>query len=324
MAGVVKQVCSPVELGEGPHWVQGQKALYYVDIRKGYVHRYFPDQDKHQSLKVEAAGSGDSVSLVVPVAGSSDLYVVGIGRSIGIVHWPLNAPDKHQTKATVLQTIDDQSPNNRFNDGKCDPQGRLWAGTMGHESEPAVLEKEKGSLFCLDTANNISKWVDKVSISNGLAWTQDKGTFYYIDSLAFSVDAFDYDDTTGKISNRRVVFDFKKSNVEGIPDGMTIDTDGNLWVACFLGSKVICVEPKSGSLKCKVDLPARDITSVCWGGDDYATLFVTSAQTGHSSEELSKKPYEGATFTITGLGAKGFPPVDYKADLNMIKTKMAL
>lgn len=325
MAGVVvKQVCPGVELGEGPHWVPEQKALYYVDIRKGYVHRYFPGQDKHQSLKVEDAGSGDSVSLVVPVAGSTDLYVVGIGRSLGVVQWPLDAPDKHTAKATVLHTVDAETPNNRFNDGKCDPQGRLWAGTMGHESEPAVLDKEKGSLFCLNTSNELSKWVDKVSISNGLAWSHDRSTFYYIDSLANSVDAFEYDDAAGKISNRRVVFDFKKNDIKGVPDGMAIDTDGNLWVACFFGSKVICVEPSSGSLKRTVDLPAQNITSVCWGGDDYSTMYVTSAQTGLSAEELAKMPAAGGTFAVTGLGAKGLPPVEYKADLNVIKSKMGL
>ncbi|CAL4126330.1 unnamed protein product, partial [Meganyctiphanes norvegica] len=263
----VKEICPPVELGEGPYWCEEQSALYYVDITQGNVHRYFTKTNTRQTLHVEPTESGGSVSLVVPVKGRGNDFIVSIGRSLGLVNWPLDAPDHHITKAQILHTVDSASPSNRFNDGKCDPQGRLWAGTMGKGDDPDETQREKGSLFYLDSRNQLTHWITKVTISNGMAWSQDRKTFYYIDSLTYCLDTFDYEDDSGKISNRRLVIDFKKAGIPEMPDGMTIDVEGNLWVAFFFGSKVVCIEPGSGHVLREVRLPAQNITSVCWGDE---------------------------------------------------------
>ncbi|KAG7162050.1 regucalcin-like [Homarus americanus] len=328
MSGVeIKQVVSAVDLGEGPHWVENKQCLLFVDIANGNIHRYYPQTNKDQVLHVEEGGSGSSLSFVVPIEGTEDLLIVGLGRSFAVVQWSASDPDQHTVKVKgILHTVEDAYPFNRFNDGKCDPQGRLWAGTMDGVTDHsnADFAMHKSSLYCLDTDLNLTNQVNKVSLSNGLAWSPDRKTFYYIDSLKYSVDAFDYDDVTYKICNRRTVVDYKAAGLENdIPDGMCNDETGNLWVACFSGNKIICIDPKIGKIVRTVELPAKNITSVCWGGADYSTLFVTSAKTYHSAEELATQPAAGCTFAITGLGVKGLPPTNFKADLQVLKNKIA-
>lgn len=326
MSGVeIKQVAPSVGLGEGPYWSEEDKALLFVDIVGGDVHRVFLESGRHQVLHVEADESGPSVSLVIPVKGDRDLFLVGLGRSLAVVRWAVSDPDRHTVKAeAVLHTVDHQSPTNRLNDGKCDPQGRLWAGTMGFEATPGEPQLHQGSLFRLGHDLQLSHMVGKISIANGLAWSHDKKTFYYIDSCTFCVEAFDYDDNTGSISNRRTVIEYKAAGLQkDIPDGMCIDEAGNLWVANFYGKKVICVDPNAGKILRTVELPAQLTTSVCWGGPDYSTLFVTSAQTGLTDEQLAAEPREGGTFAITGLGVKGVPPTKFKADMNLLRAKIA-
>lgn len=325
MSGVeIKQVAPSVGLGEGPYWSQEDKALLFVDIVNGDVHRLFLETGRHQVLHVEADESGASVSLVIPVEGDRDLFLVGLGRSLAVVRWAVSDPDRHAVKAEAVLHTDPQSPTNRFNDGKCDPQGRLWAGTMGFESTPGEPRLHQGSLFRLGHDLQLSHMVDKISIANGLAWSHDKKTFYYIDSCTYCVEAFDYDDNTGSISNRRPVLGYKAAGLQkDIPDGMCIDEAGNLWVANFYGKKVICVDPHAGKILRTVELPAQLTTSVCWGGPDYSTLFVTSARTGLTEEQLAAEPGEGGTFAITGLGARGVPPTKFKADMSLLRAKLA-
>ncbi|KAK8730700.1 hypothetical protein OTU49_007876 [Cherax quadricarinatus] len=321
----VKQVVEGVHLGEGPHWVQDQQCLLFVDITKSNVHRYFLQTKRHQVLHIDSGSSESTVSLIIPIEGEPDLFLTSLDRSLAVVKWSTTDPDQHTVKPkAILHTVDDHYPTNRFNDGKCDPQGRLWAGTMGKETAPGQLDMYQGSLFCIDADLNITNRVNKISIANGLAWSLDRKTFYYIDSLAHSIDAFDYDDATSKIENRRTVFDYKASGLaKDLPDGMCIDETGNLWVANFFGKKVMCVDPKVGKIIRKVELPTQNITSVCWGGADYSTLFVTSAQTGLSAEALASDPAAGGTFAITGLGVRGLPPTNFKVNLNLLKEKIA-
>lgn len=172
--------------------------------------------------------------------------------------------------------------NNRFNDGKADPSGRLWAGTMGFEPVPGQIDKFKGSLYSVVSRNEIKSHLDKVSIANGLAWDTKKNKFYYIDSPTRKVDVFDYNAKTGTISklknyvyellkkckiiyvlgNRQTAFDFDKYDIPGVPDGMTIDTDGNLWVAVFDGARVLHINPCSGELMTTIDIPAKQVCSI--------------------------------------------------------------
>ncbi|XP_068246179.1 regucalcin-like [Palaemon carinicauda] len=318
----IRQVVAPVLLGEGPHWEENNQSLLFVDIISCELHRYFPASGRHQILHINDCGTGKTVGFVVPLEDDPNLLVVGLGRSLAILEWsPNDADETTVDPKAVLQTVDEGSSTNRFNDGKCDPTGRLWAGTMGYETVPGQPDLHKGSLFSLDSKLSVSQCLQKISISNGLAWSHDAKTFYYIDSLEYSVDAFDYDKVTGNIGNRRKVLDYKSSGFsKDIPDGMCIDEDGNLWVANFYGKKVICIDPKTKKIIRSVEMPAQNMTSVCWGGPNYDILYATSSTTGTSPDDPDAK-YAGATFAITGLGTKGLRPKNFKVDLEVLKTK---
>ncbi|KAK7066990.1 hypothetical protein SK128_002377 [Halocaridina rubra] len=318
----VQQVVAPVLLGEGPLWEEHNQSLIFVDIFECNIHRYFPKTERHQVLHIENCGTGKSVSFAIPIEDDPNLLVVGLGRSIAVVEWSPNDPDQHSvTPKGILHTVDDHVPQTRLNDAKCDPQGRLWAGTMGPEASPGQPEMYKGSLYSVDSKLKLTSWVDRISISNGLAWSLDKKTFYYIDSCAYSVDAFEYNDDTGAISKRRKAFNYKSSGLDkDIPDGMCIDAEGNLWVANFFGKKIICINPETRKIVRQVEMPAQNMTSVCWGGENYDILFATSAQAGLTREEIATEP-AGATFAITGLGVKGLPSQNLKVDMQLLKAK---
>ena len=132
---------------------------------------------------------------------------------------------------------------------------------------------------------------------------------YYIDSVPKLLSCFDYNEVTGEITNRRIAIDFnKQEEAHGTPDGMTIDSEGKLWVAEFMGSCVCRWDPETGTMLRKVPLPAPLITSCCFGGPDYSTLYVTSASVGMTEEQLATFPQAGNIFAVTNLGVKGMPP----------------
>ena len=131
---------------------------------------------------------------------------------------------------------------------------------------------------------------------------------YYIDTPTRQVSCFDYDEVTGEIKNRKVVIDYKKDITHAYPDGMTIDSEGKLWVAEFYGSQVCHWDPETGNLLQQVKIPALKVTSCCFGGPDYSVLYVTSASVGMSDEELATSPDSGKIFAVTDLGVKGMAP----------------
>uniref|UniRef100_A0A4W5JL16 Regucalcin n=1 Tax=Hucho hucho TaxID=62062 RepID=A0A4W5JL16_9TELE len=178
-------------------------------------------------------------------------YVIGEGRSFGALDW-------ESKSISTIAVIDEDKPNNRFNEGKVDPAGRLFAGTMAMEERPTVLELKQGSLFSLNKDHIVVKHFNQVDISNGLDWSLDHKTFYYIDSLTYTVEAFNYDINTGSISNRQMVY--KMDEGEGIPDGMCIDADGKLWVACYNGGRVIQIDPQTGVCVCVPACVCQSIT----------------------------------------------------------------
>lgn len=286
-------------IGEGPHWDDATQTLLYVDINSGDVHRYDPATNKDEKLHFD-----NTVSLVVPCRKGG--YIISIGRTLARLDWDTK-------KVTTLVEVD-QGTNNRFNDGKCDPKGRLWAGTMGHETAPAQPELHKGHLFSLDLDGKLKTHLDKISISNGLAWTEDKKTMYYIDSIPRQVYAFDYDIENGSIGNQRVAVDFTKKSMQelGFPDGMAIDTEGMIWVACFGAGKVVRFNPNTGEELRTINIPGMRTTSCCFGGKNLDELYVTCAKYHASEEELSKYPLSGSLFKVTGLGVKGFPAFVYE------------
>lgn len=332
-------------LGEGPHWSEAEGVLYYVDILKGRVLRYDP-QNGGSCCYVNVYGN-DPVSFVIPSTKAKE-FMIGRGRDLCRLHWdftqnpkePAHNAGKEQDQGencfekprhwvVVMAKVDRAGPygkfgqnnyfgfkltngnceffNNRFNDGKCDLLGRLWAGTMGPEGAPGDVKRHQGSMyFCRQNLEDdkialADAKFDQIDISNGLDWSPDGKVMYYIDSFTRKVEAFDFDASSGSLSNRRTVFDLKANGYNGFPDGMTIDTRGHLWVACFGSSEVLEINPMSGG-KCEsrisFDGLASRITSCAFGGPDLRDLYVTSAMDAEGNG--------GQVFVVRDTGAQGF------------------
>nr|BAM19641.1 regucalcin [Papilio xuthus] len=302
MSVSVQKIVEPAVLGEGPHWDDKQQALYFVDINLKSINKYVPATGVHTKTLLDGR-----VGFIVPVDGTNDQFVVGVERKFLIIQWD----GENNSKVKIVKElgeVDQDVPTTRINDGKADPKGRLYAGTMGHEEPPGNFLMEKGSLYRLDR-RGIVKMCSSISISNGLAWDLREKAMYYNDSPECKIRRYDYDVDTGDICNLKYIFDFKKNDIEGFPDGMTIDTDGNLWVAVFDGSCVLKIDPKAGSVLQKIPIPAKQVTSVTFGGPNLDVLFVTTASMNIKEEQ---KPPCGATFMVLGLGVKGHPNVNFK------------
>lgn len=287
-------------IGEGPHWDESTQCLLHVDIHGNNVHRWNSVTGQDEKIHFD-----DSVGFVVPCRKGG--CIIGLGRTLSHYDWDTK-------KTTVLHEVD-KGTRNRFNDAKCDPTGRLWAGTMGFilPDEAELKVEETGYLFTLESDGSLKKHLDDIHISNGLAWTRDRKTMYYIDSIPRKVFAFDYDAETGNIRNQRVAVDFAVKSLEeyGFPDGMAIDSDDMLWVAGFGSHKIMRFNPKTGEELTSVKFPTPKITSCCFGGKNFDDLYVTCA--AETTEEDKKKyPLSGSVFRVTGLGVKGLPAPIYE------------
>lgn len=292
--------CSCETTGEGPHWDPTTDTLLYVDIVNGGIHRWNSATGQDEKYNFDKP-----VSFIIPCRKGG--YMIGLGQTISHFDW--------DTKTlTTLHTVD-EGKDTRFNDGKCDPSGRLWCGTMGNEEKPAQPTLEQGTLYSLEVDGSIRAHKEKISISNGLAWSDDCKTMYYIDSIPRKVWAYDFDIKAGTISNERTVVDFGDAStlsVYGYPDGMTIDTEGKLWVACYIVGKVIRFDPDTGKALSTIDFPAKRTTSCCFGGKTFDELYVTCGRFGMTDEEKVNTPLAGSVFRVTGLGVKGTPAAIYE------------
>jgi len=271
-------------LGEGAIWDHKKQVLYWVDIDLGLVHVYDPKTGNDRSIHV-----GQPVGTVVPRASGGLMLAVRDG---------FMALDTETGRTALVATPSGHNPENRFNDGKCDPAGRFWAGTV---EAPA----RKGALFRLDRDLSVHQMVDGVACSNGPAWSLDKKTMYYTDTMTMKIDAFEYDLMNGAISNRRTVVSVAEEH--GFPDGMTIDAEGKLWVAHWDGWCVCRWDPATRELIQKVRLPVARPTSCAFGGPTLDTLYITSATTELDAAALAKQPEAGGLFrfkpSVHGLPA---------------------
>ncbi|XP_044267326.1 regucalcin-like isoform X1 [Tribolium madens] len=308
MSLITRRVVESVELGEGPHWDAETQSLYFVDIYGKAIHKYVPATKKHTKAVIGI----NHVSLIIPVQDQKNKFLISIGRDLNIVTW--DGESETVSHMEKIYEIDNKpnTLNNRFNDGKCDALGRLWAGSMGAQPVPGHVELNKGSFISLESRGKAKTHLTKVGISNGLAWSLDNNYLYYIDSQKNTVDRYDFDLQKGIISNGESIFSLKKANLTGILDGMTIDTDGNLWIANFGGGRVLKVDPRSPQrLLNMIEMPAHQVTSVAFGGANLDQLFVTTA--GLTTDGVAyPPPNNGATYVITGTEAKGLPGIRFK------------
>ncbi|CAH0720264.1 unnamed protein product, partial [Brenthis ino] len=300
----VERIISDVqELGEGPHWDERQKALFFVNIKGFSIHKYVPATKQHTKTKLNG-----NVGFIVPVEGTTDQFIVGLEKQFVIVQWD-GGDGSPASVVKELGTVDEGvEPPTRINDGKADPRGRVFAGTIGYENSPGDYVRNKASLYRVDE-RGIQKLCSNITISNGLNWDLRRKAFYYTDTFERKIRRYDYDVETGEISNLEYIFDFEKENVEGYPDGSTIDADGNLWVAVFNGSCVIKIDPVSGKVLDKVSVPAPQVTSVTFGGDNLDVMFVTTACMDVGG---IPGPPSGSVFMVTGVGVKGTKNMNFK------------
>jgi len=276
-------------LGEGPVWDARRGVLHWVDIEGFLVHTYDPRSGRDRAVPV-----GEHVGCVAPRARGGLVVALRSGLAVldpetGAVE-PRIAPPGHP-------------PELRFNDGKTDPEGRLWAGTMELAFRPGAA-----SLWRLDADWSLHRMVEGVTISNGLAWSRDAATLYYIDTSTRAVVAFDYDRATGAIAGRRVVI--RVPEAMGFPDGMAIDASDNLWIAQWDGGCVGGWDPRRGRLLERIELPARRVTSCAFGGPRLDELYVTTARQGLDAKTLAREPLSGGLFRVRP-GAQGLPAVEF-------------
>ncbi|GAA2883558.1 SMP-30/gluconolactonase/LRE family protein [Streptosporangium fragile] len=277
------------DLGEGPAWDAARERLVWVDITAGAVHLLDPATGVDRAVDV-----GIHVGAAVPTADGELLLAVrdGIAR--------LSAEGTVRMVAEVEADV----PGNRMNDAKCDPAGRLWAGTMPYEATPGA-----GALYRYDGAS-VVKIRDGVSVSNGLGWSPDGTVMYHIDTRAQRVDAYAYDAATGDIRDRRTAVGIDPA--DGSPDGMTVDDDGCLWVALWGGSRVRRYTP-GGVLDREVRLPVTQVTSCAFGGPRGDVLYITSAAHGLDPAALAGQPLAGSVFAVEP-GVTGRPAVPFSGD----------
>lgn len=264
------------ELGEGPYWDHEAGLLYWVDITGQAVHRYDPVQKKHEQCKTPSM-------IGFAVLESRDNLIAGLQDGV----YKLNFLNGNVTR---IAAPEEMPVYNRFNDGKCDRNGRLWCGTMNlnPDSSPptgSLYKMDKGALIELEK---------EIFISNGLGWSPDNRTMYYTDTLRKVIWQYDYDIDSGSATNRRI---FVEKEGPGLPDGLCVDSEGRVLTALWPGWGVE-IHDSDGKLAGRVELPVPQVSSCAFGGKDLKTLFITTARVSLSPEDLKKAPLSGAVFAI--------------------------
>ncbi len=284
MSDITALPVPPALLGESPFWWPEQGALWWLDIPGRKLHRWQANASRHD----EWAFDSDPGSFA-PLPGGQLLLAV----REGLVRF-----DPASGRRTPLAEAPYDPKDQRFNDGKADPQGRFWVGTICDPREPpraALYRWQRGKL---------DRMAGGISASNGLAWSPDGRTLYWADTYSHRVFAFDFDRDDGSLSRQREFLRFPKrepgqalESYGGRPDGAAVDAEGCYWLAMFEGQRLLRFSP-AGELLREVALPVRCPTMPCFGGPDLRTLFVTTARDKRPPEELAAQPLAGCVLTM--------------------------
>jgi sugar lactone lactonase YvrE len=272
------------DTGEGPIWEAGSRRLFWVDVTGRLVHVLEPAGDLTRTY-----AAGQDVGAAASRASGG--LVLALGRGFALL-------DLDSGEIETIAEPEAGNPQNRMNDGKCDSGGRFWAGSMAYSEQG-----REGSLYRLEPDHTVARVLSGVGLSNGMGWSPDDRLMYYIDSLAAGVDVYEFDAASGALSNGRRLITVPPS--QGVPDGMTVDEEGSLWVAFWNGGAVRRYRP-DGSLVQEVELPPRQVSSCAFGGADLGDLYITTAARGLSAEELDQQPGAGGLFRCRP-GVKGLP-----------------
>jgi xylono-1,5-lactonase len=270
-------------LGEGPVWDWRSRVLYWVDIKNPAVHSLDPQTEKSRRWPMpEMIGA------------------IGLRRQgglIGAFKGGFAFIDLESGQVTRIADPEAHRPGNRFNDGKVDAAGRFWAGSMDDgERLPS------GDLYRLGPDCSVRRFDVGFVVTNGIDWSNDGRTFYFVDSAARRILAYGFDMADGHLGAPKLFAALDES--QGFPDGLTVDADDHVWSAHWNGARVTRYRP-DGTVERVIPMPVPLCTSCCFGGPDLATLFVTSASIGLDAEARRRAPLSGGVFALTGLGVHG-------------------
>jgi sugar lactone lactonase YvrE len=290
MVAIECVVDAKARLGEGPLWDPRAQVLWWLDIKGHHIHRFDPASGEDRTWStpedIGCLAVRERGGLIVAMRSGLYFFDPGTGRFDAI--------------------FDPESdlPENRFNDGKPDRQGRFWPGSMYEGDSP----RPSAGLYRVDADLSCRRMVSDVTCSNGLAWSPDSKVMYYADSLAQRVWAWDFDPATGEIANRRSFVD--TSPFASNPDGATVDAEGAYWLTLPEADKVARFDP-AGKVMQVIDMPVHHPTCAMFGGAGLDVLYITTATMFRSAAELAKKPLTGGLFALD-VGVKGLPEAPFR------------
>lgn len=289
-------------LAEGPCWDDEGKLLYWVDIEGMYLHCFDPELKAEQSIGFEER-------LGCAILMSDGKLLLGLEKQLAIYDIKAISDDNINTSLETVMRIEDGHTMTRINDGKCDPYGNFWFGTMDMNTKDPI-----GSLYCLQNIGGRYQ-LTKIegihpTISNGLAWNPECTEFYYIDTPTECVQKFAKEPNKIQIGKPENIISF--TDQSGVPDGMTIDEEGMLWIAHWGGGRVTRWNPKTGQCIATLLLPASNVTSCTFGGTELDELYITTAREGLSDAQLNQEPFAGGIFKVK-TAVKGYKTNRFKS-----------
>ncbi len=271
-------------LGESPVWHPREQVLYYADIAGHKLQRFDPKSGdlRHWEFDTDVASFAPRLDGTLLLAMRDGLW-----------HF-----DPSTGERARVARPDYDPATERFNDGKADPQGRFWVGTIFEPRDPPLA-----SLSCFANGK-LTKKIDGITVGNGLAWSPNGRTMHWSDTKAHTVYAADFDPPSGALSRPRVFASFPVKQAGqsldtygGRPDGAAMDTEGCYWVAMFEGQRIVRLSPE-GDIVREVMLPVRCPTMPCFGGPDLKTLYITTSRQNRPQAELIEQPYAGCVLAI--------------------------
>lgn len=277
-------------LGEGPVWHQDLKCLFWVDIEGKKICKYNTENNQ-----LDVRHFKHMPGALAPM--NNETFLIAFDNGLAIYNWQTDSIE-------YKNKLGSDKPEIRANDGKCDPNGNFWIGTMHLNLKPNV-----GALYQINTKFETILKISERTISNGMAWSKNGTVMYYIDTSDNNVVAYDFNCSTGQISNKKIVIEIDPEM--GSLDGMTIDENDNLWIAHWGGFCVRQWNSKTGRVMNVVELPVPHVTSCIFGGTNFDELYITSARSGLSKKELLKYPLSGGVFKVK-TGSVGRPSIFFK------------
>jgi len=273
------------DIGEGPHWDSATNTLIFVDSTTGVIFRFDPNSGETSLTTI-----GKPIGAAIPRKGGG--YVVTSHEGL------LYVEECPNPQINLLVPIETELVSNRMNDAKCDSLGRLWSGTFS-----TTFDKKAGSLYRVDPNLSLVRMLPGVSISNGIGWSPDERLMYFVDTAMRRIDVFDFNISEGHISSQRIFVNIPRE--AGLPDGMTVDAEGCVWVALYYGGQIRRYSP-TGELLQTVKLPVSRVTSCTFGGPNMSDLYITTARHASFRDGKPQEPFSGSIFRYRS-NTRGLP-----------------